>query len=295
VDSLKKTQTEILDLHSLRDLIGSYEEIASFRMKKVRDSVLYNRQYLDYISLIFDEVRSSYSRETKSILKRKSAASDKLTFLAHNGKKVSVFLSANTGLYGDIITKTFNKFTQEVRAGASELTIVGRHGLSLFLGSFPDTPYTFFSLPDHDLRPGDLSELIKHIVQYETIKVYYGKYISVVHQTASTVSISANIKPTTKTKSKKMYIFEPTLEDILMYFESEVFTSLFEQTVNESQLAKYASRVISMDRADMNIKKRLQRLEMEMLKLSHIIRNKKQLSTLSDIAALERRGYIIGN
>jgi F-type H+-transporting ATPase subunit gamma len=283
----KTIKEEMGQLEVLRNLVRAYEEIASFRMKKTRDSVLYNRAYQDSINAIFEEVRTSYIKQARALLKKRGGKkASKLTFLAHNGKTVAVFLSANTGLYGEIVKKTFDAFIEEIRLKNSESTIVGRHGLSLFLSTMPNKPYTYFELPDTSVSSDDLAKIIRHIVQYEEIHVYYGKFYSVIKQEPENFTISAEIslkQGDEKTTVKQSYIFEPSLEEILMFFETEIFASMFEQTVRESQLAKYASRVLAMDRADVNIKNRLTNLNMSRLRSRHSISSKKQLNSLTGV------------
>ncbi len=276
IDDIKQN---ITDLGSFKELVRAYEQIASLRMKKTREDVLYNRKYMYSINEIFEEVRTSYVSMAKKLLKKKKG--EKLTFLAHNGKTVAVLLSANTGLYGDIVKRTFNLFMKEVEENASEVTIIGRHGLNLFLGVRPNHPYTFFNLPEVDIEARDLAPIINHIVQYEDIHLYHGKFISVIKQEPENVTISAQVEVDEGTAEKKAYIFEPSLEEILMFFETEIFASLFEQAVHESQLAKFASRVLAMNKADTNIKERLKKLRLMEMKARHGEANRKQLNSLT--------------
>jgi len=288
----RSINSEIAQIEGLGTLVRAYGEIASVRMKKTRDSVLTNREFLTEISKVFDEVRVSYASEvlafSKQIgLKRKG----KVTFLAHNGKVVSVLLSANTGLYGEIVQSTFSLFMQEVRKNQSEVTIVGKHGLGLFIADEPNRPYSYFDLPDDKVETNQLSSLVKHIVQYEEIHVFYGKFQSVIKQLPSRFEISAEITLSEeKSKSLVHYIFEPSLEKILMFFETEIFASLLEQVVRESLLAKYASRVLAMDRADGNIKEELNKLGFEKSRINHRVGNRKQLNSLTGVFGFKNYG-----
>src|SRR5258708_4594826 len=103
-----------------------------------------------------------------------------------------------------------------------------------------------------------MSLLIRHLVEYEEIHIYYGKFKSIVSQTPDVIIISSetDISEIKKTKTVK-YLFEPSLEKILMFFEIEMFSSVFEQMVKESQLAKFASRMFAMDAASQRIKRNL--------------------------------------
>jgi len=282
----RTVKDEIGQISTLQVLVRAYAEIASIKMKKTRVKVLSNREFLTDINSVFEDVRTSYAQEVIALAKKRnsSLASGKVTFLAHNGKTVSVLLSANAGLYGDIVKSTFDLFMNEVRQNKSEVTIVGRQGASFFIEAEPNKPYTHFKLADDKVNTEDLSKIISHIVQYQTIHVFYGKFHSVITQVPSTLAISAEIS-LSQDKSKKItkYVFEPNLEKILMFFETEIFASLFEQVVRESLLAKYASRVMAMDKADQNIEKALGSLEFVQRRLWHKINNRKQLNQLSGV------------
>jgi ATP synthase F1 gamma subunit len=266
---------------TLQQLVNAYEEIASIRMKKIRNSVLTNRDFQAEINTIFDQVRMSYAEEVRSLAKKRGGK-ETITFLPHNGKIVSVLLSANTGLYGDIVGRTFQLFINEAKKGTNELTIVGRQGLSLYLAEGIRKPYTFFELPDYEQDKQKMADIVKHIVQYEEIHVYYGKFRNIIYQDPTELMVSAQISLTEKPSEKPIsYLFEPSLAKILMFFETEIFASLFEQAVKESQLAKLASRFLAMDRATFNIKEKLKNLNFERARIIHTSINRKQLNALS--------------
>ena len=84
-------------------------------------------------------------------------------------------------------------------------------------------------------------------------------------------------------------MFEPSLEKILMFFETEIFASLFNHTVKESQLAKFASRVLALDQADEKMQNRLKKLQFEHTRAVHWDLNKKQLNLLPAILGVMRR------
>ena len=55
----------------LKDLVEAYEEIAATRMRKVRSSVLQNREFLSGLTSVFQDVKSSYRKEILRIMKEK--------------------------------------------------------------------------------------------------------------------------------------------------------------------------------------------------------------------------------
>jgi ATP synthase F1 gamma subunit len=279
----KIIEEEAKTLDALGGLVEVYGELASVRMRKIRNFVLLNRDFLRAINNIFQDALAAYAKKLALLARRgKIKKGKRVTFLAHNGKTVAVLISANTGLYGDVVQKTFKRFLKEVRNKNVEVTIVGKLGLSMFMEAEHDRPHTYFQLPDYGINKEKLSEVIRHLVQYEEIRVYYGEYQSVITQTPTMFKISAGTAVTEDVgKPKVEYIFEPSVEQILMFFETQIFASLFDQSIRESQLAKFASRIMAMDRAGENIRDEIKKIKLEKLKLTHRVANRKQLNSLS--------------
>jgi len=279
-------KNELNELTVLRTITQVYSQVASFWMKRTADSVIKSRDYLAEMNQVFITVFSSYTEQLHRIARRKSLFSKgKITFLAHNGKKVAVFMAANSGFYGDILKKTFDLFLNEVRINNYEVTIVGRQGVSLFLSEEPTRPYTFFELSDERIDQNQLVDLVHHLVQYDEIRIYHGKFINFLTQEPVVFLIPSDPYPNLKDGDKKRhFLFEPTIESILIFFEKQIFTSIFEQTIRESQLAKFGSRLQVMDRSGENIKNGIQRLREKQLRFVHQEANKKQLARYSSIS-----------
>ena len=76
----------------------------------------------------------------------------------------------------------------------------------------------------------------------------------------------------------------------MKFFEAKIFASLFDQTVFESQLAKFASRMTSLEQRVENIQDILKDMALEKEKIRHRIINKKQLETFSSMALWNQNG-----
>ena len=143
--SKKEIEKEIRQVNSLRTLTEVYGQIAATRMKKIRNYVLRNREFLASIDSIFRDTLGSYAYKLSELVKLgKIREGGKVTFLAHNGKTVAVLISANTGFFGDVVKQTFRKFMEDVAKEEMEITIIGRLGKNLFLEIEPNRPYTYF-------------------------------------------------------------------------------------------------------------------------------------------------------
>ena len=298
----KLIQSEIEFSKTFRFIAQAYEEIAVMKMRKVRNSVLSTRNYLFHLSQIFFELKKAKLNLKKqqtlaNKLKQKPATELKMTKPENKlasvklAKTVSVLLSANTTLYGDLIERIFNLFMKNVTKDGSDIIIVGRVGKRLYDEQENKKDYTYFELPDVELKLENLKPVIFHLVKYQKIMVYYGKFESVVTQKETFSNISGDQPPAIKGGSNStpgdetgQYLFEPSLETILAFFEDLIASSLFRPTVHETQLARWASRIMSMEKAQVNIDAQIKKLHFSEMKIQRQDQNKKQLDRLAGLS-----------
>ena len=282
--SKKILDQEIENLIGLSNLVNAFEEIAATRIKRTRDSVLINRAYSSEIHEIFIDVILSYKRQVETFMRmRKKKSLKNLTFLNKNGRTLYLLISANTGLYGGIIKRTFDLFLKSKRDQNCDIAIIGKLGLSMWKEHHFKDRYYYFDFPDQRVDDTKLREIINFIINYEKIIVFYGQFQNLIKQEATFSDISGNVLSENESQKgpQVKYFFEPSLERIMEFFEKQIFASIFEQTVRESQLAKIASRLTALDRATENIDKELEKLKFQYTRLTHQIQNKKQLETFS--------------
>jgi len=321
----KLIQSEIDFTKTFRLIAQAYEEIAVMKMRKVRASVLQAREYFEKLSEVFADVKAAKERlkkeqekktnrnkklqtgENLSILSEQIIAQKSIAALAKMLNKkysatkatsvklnrtVSVFLSANTTLYGDIIQRIFKFFIADIKKKETDVIIIGRLGRRLYEELENKKPYLYFEIPDFEVNLENLKPVIFHIVKYKTIMVYYGKFENVVNQQAVVSNISGD-QPFTLKEDKKSevrpeieikFLFEPSLDSILAFFEDLITSSLFRQTVYETQLARWASRIMAMEKAQVNIENQIKRLKFLETKINRIDQQKKQLERFSGIS-----------
>jgi len=288
----KKQITEEFDrVTTLKDVLETYEEIAASRMQNTRSIVLTSRLFIEELNYIFQEVKSSYKDEVLKMMKRRSIKDPReLTFIKRNGKILYVFLSSNTGLYGDIIKQTFDLFLDLIKKENADAAIIGRAGFELFENSGVKKPYVKFELSDSSVDSTSLKKIVEYIIQYEKVFIVYGRFETIMSQKPIVTGISGDPLSEEQTKTQVKYFFEPSLDKIMKFFEAQIFTSLFEQTVFESQLAKFASRMTSLELRVESIKDILKKVFLEKEKIRHRIINKKQLEIFSSMALWGQNG-----
>ena len=280
----KQVLEEIEYSSSLKNIVQTYQEVAASRMQRIRNSVLASRNFLLGINTIFQQVKSSYKiglPETKANKARKTQK----TFFKTNGKTLFVLISANTGLYGDIIRRAFEVFVRELRnEKTADVAIIGRVGLRFMREEFPKKQFAYFELSDNSIDHEGIKKIVPQILQYEKVIVFYEQFQNIITSVPIATSISGDILPWEKTDSKIKYIFEPSLEKVMEFFEKEIIATIFEQVIYESLLAKFSSRMVAMEEATENIQNQLKKATLQKERIKHRELNKKQNERLSSIS-----------
>ncbi len=282
---------ELEALNNIKDLAESYEEIAAIEMQRIRNSVLKTRTFLIDLSDVFVDLKSSYTREVDDLLKRRKAGDRTLQpILQKKGKILLVYLSSNAKLYGAVTQNTFRLFISDLKKPEyqnADIVIIGSAGKEMYEGLENHRNFEYFELPDTKVDIEHIKFLMQKFLQYEKVYVYYGKFGNVVKQSPTETSITGEgifeTEKLTPTTREDRFIFEPSLEKIFRFFETQIMTNLFSQTLLENQLARDVSRVNAMEQALLNIEEQSKVLNRVKNRLRHTLQNKKQLETISGL------------
>lgn len=281
----KEVNTELDYLAGFREILETYEEIAASRMGRIRSSVLQSRGFLLEINTIFQQVKSSYKDEIAILMKKKKIKDPKeLTFLNRNGKTLYVLISANTGLYGEIIRKTYNLFIENLKKDhVQDILIIGKLGYQLFESEKINATANYLEFPDDKIDVEKFRKIVEYVLQYQKVLVFYEQFNNVVNQQPIITNISGDPLFDDKTSAQIKYFFEPSLEKIMVFFEKEIVASIFQQTLLESELAKFASRMVALDASAENTKIKIKEFVFQKQRLRHQDMNKGQIEKFSSI------------
>ena len=292
----KQLKEDIAINQNFKLLTRSYQEHAIGQINFARYSVLGSREFTRDLSGIFGNVKSSY----KNLLLRKNTKK----LVKKNGREVWILITANNKLYGDLIMKICKLFASHVRLSDPnmvDLIIIGRQGRNYFNELNINRPYKYYEIPDVNVNVDLLKEICQNFISYENVIVYYGKFNNIISQIPSIVSLSSGevledkeqdldrAATLPENEEKKTFIFEPTIEEVLIFFEKQILSLLLNQTVQEAQLARFASRINAMEIAQNNIQKKLDSLNKKEKVLKAMEMNKKQLELLAGRTLWARR------
>jgi len=281
--SKKQLKEEKDNLQSLQGLVEVYEEIAATKMQKVRGAVIQSRYFLAGLMRMYRKARSAYSESDIYGVK-----------LRHkNGLMVAVFVSANSGLYGDIVEKTFEEFKKFVIINNCQAVILGKLGVKIVDEMMPGYLYNYYDISDDSVDMDSFEMVMGYLLQFEKIMVFYGQFRSILNQDAVMTAVTGEMEGIEKEQKtdklvKTKFLFEPSPSAIASLFEGEILASIFEQTLHEASLAKFASRMLSLDRAADNVYQRMKKLDLSSRRLEHQIRAKKQSNIFSGVKLWRR-------
>jgi F0F1-type ATP synthase gamma subunit len=291
--TIKETQEDLIFLDDFHDLMETYEEIAAIRMRKVKKSVLMEREFLKGLSDVFKFVEMAYDT---FLIKLGQLKKGKRHFLKTNNKDVRVLLSSNMGLYGEIIHKTIYKYIEEVRDGKSDIVVIGKLGKRMVESLIPGRQFQYFDFSDSGLDDDNMKRILDYVLQYRNIYVYHGYFRSILNQEAAVTNVTGDISKfagyeettemTQKKEEQKFGFFEPSIEDVAAFFETQTLSVIFEQAMNESSLSKFASRMVTLDIAVENINNQIKNTNFTLKKLKHRNFNRKQITLISSVFAL---------
>lgn len=289
--SIKEVEKDIETLNDFHDLIETYEEIAAIRMRKVKKSVLLAREFLKGLSDVFKFVEMAYDTY---LIKLENLKQGKAHFLKSNNKDVMVLLSANMGLYGDIVLKTVDKFIQDSKKSEADIVIIGKRGKRIFETLMKNKQFQYFDFLDGGVDDDSMKRIIDYVLQYRNIYVYHGIFESILNQVASVTNVTGDISKFAgqekgikeeEVEDPKFGFFEPSIEEVAAFFETQTLAVIFEQTMNESSLSKFASRMVTLDLAVSNVNEQLKKTNFNLKKLKHRRSNKQQITLISSLFA----------
>ena len=139
----------------------------------------------------------------------------------------------------------------------------------------------YFELDDEKPERERVKGIIEFVKNYEEIIIFHGRFHTVLFQKVVQTNISGGITLEKELGEIKSYLFEPSPEAVLEFFETELMSAFFNQAVLEHRLSRYATRMIAMYQATENAKKIREKLKIEQKKLERQLLNKKQIEVFS--------------
>ena len=278
--TIKEIDDAIEEGQSLKQIAEAYSDIANLKVKRIRVAVERNRLFFEEISQVFSLVKKLAIKKKVNILKPK--------------KIVSIILTSNYRFYGNINSKLIDFFLNSTSKFQTDKIILGKAAIDYFRTK-GENINTGVVLKTDQPNEVELINLVNMVKDYNQVLVFYSSLKSLLVQEpkvadiTATSSIASNVN---KNSSDFQFIFEPELPKILNFFETQIITLLLEETFLESELARTASRFISMDRSETEANKFINEYERLKKQAKRNLDNNTILENFASLAALKKGAYI---
>ena len=281
---LKDLQLQKESLSTIGDFFSAYQKLTIYQMQKNRSATVNSRPFSQGLIDTFIEVKQSI----RKLFEKENKEHISFSTLEKNGKSVAVFLSFETKFSTDLIRKSFQHFAKTVRSNRANVSIIltGSVAKRLFSEYFPnDTEYEYYDMTEKNAHIANNIELLRRILQFERVEVYYPYFVSIMHQEPQSDTISGDI-PLGDTllqveKEKHRYFFEPDKKQILRFFEIQILGSILQQKIREAQLATLGARITTLQYTQQNIDTEMSKIRAKTLKTLRKKESKKQRNRLA--------------
>lgn len=239
--TIKEIDELIEQGQSLKQIAQAYSEIANLKIKRIRGEVERNRVFYEEISKIYGLIKRIALEKGVSVKKPK--------------KTICMIITSNYRFYGSINSDLIDYFVENTKNADTDRLILGKAALDFFKAKPIFKNNLEMTLKDDQPDPRELLYLVDILKDYSRVFVFFSRLKSLLVQQPQAVDLTATEKvkeDLSKRDQKKAtrFIFEPDLSHILTFFDSQILTLLLEGAFLESELARTASRFISMDQAE---------------------------------------------
>lgn len=236
--TIREIDQLIVEGDSLKMIAQSYSEIANQKIKRIRANLDRNRQFFKEIAGVYGLVKNLSVKRKVSIAKTK--------------KSLALIQTSNFRFYGNINSNLLEFYIKETRNMDCDRIILGKAAIDYFKANHVFSNYQELLLMADQPTSAELASLVDKIKDYSQVLVFYSRFKSLLIQepTVTDVTASDKLLGTSNTQEAFKFIFEPDLPKLLSFFDSQILTLVLEETFLEAEVARTASRFISMDQAE---------------------------------------------
>lgn len=273
--TLQEIRKKIKTVSLLERITAAYQEISRYEMNKIREITLKNREFIEELLKVYSEAKRAYFIEAKEEGKKIPLPSK---------KRVVVFLSANARFYGGLISEVWKKVFDYLSKNEADLVVIGEMGKYIVEQSKIENKVFYFNLDDEKPKEKEIREIAKFLKDYGEIKIFHGKFKTILFQEIVATDISGEV-PEEKGTDIYGYLFEPSGEAVLDFFKTELISAFFYQTFLEHKLSRHATRMVQMYQSSKKAKEKKEEFKKEERKLKWQMINRKQqeINTLSQL------------
>jgi ATP synthase F1 gamma subunit len=262
---------ELDDATTLKLISSAFTEAAASRIQKIKKQFETNRQFYDEISHVYHLVR-----ESGKLMKLNGKTKTKKT------TSLAVAVTSNQRFYGNLNVNIMRGFLDAIGRLDTDVLVIGTTGHDYMHSMEYAKPYEHMIFAHDDPTAEETRVFLDKIMLYDSVMVYYPKFVSLVTQSVGSTDLTQAVSATDKAPDDEIHIlFEPEYGKILEFFQRQVRSLLFLHVMLEADLSRTAARLITMSGAEERSTALIKQKQSELRKIQASIANIKLLETFA--------------
>lgn len=318
MQTTKQIDQRLSDVKLLQELTSTFEAIAAQNLSATRNRVLSARAFLEEAQKVYTDARDIFVSQNQL---DPAQYHQQLRVSTDNGKDLVVVIAPNTKLYGALPEQLLSQATEGIRRKTCDVLVLGKVGAEYFSRLKPPIAFETLEVDDEDWTVEQVHSILTKVAAYHKVTAYYNHFRTVLTADVIEADLSltnpfqnpapaepkkddqqdAQPSPEVKGPAPKNpfakwlthvkhlsdgpdALFEPSLEEVLNFFETTILKTLLHQKVRESLLSRYAARMVAMDVATENAKTATVGLRRELSRAKRRKANAKMLDNYSGMS-----------
>ncbi|MCH7756546.1 F0F1 ATP synthase subunit gamma [Patescibacteria group bacterium] len=264
--TIEEIRKDLSEVEMLKLMSQALLEVSALRIKSFKSEFESNRSFFDEMSDLYNLVKISAGKLDVVIPETKK-----------DNKPIFIAITSNHRFYGrlniDVVNVLLSEFNKN--KGARILVIGATGKRYLEEAEQLERQPEFLVFKEDYPTPKETQMFLEKTKLFGRVFVCYPKFINLFVQKAVIVDITHTPEVESETKDKQVYhIFEPELESIAHFFETQVRKVLFVRIMLEAELSRIAARIAKMhsteERSVEAIRQKRQELRREIFDLEDI-------------------------
>ncbi len=272
----KDIRDTISESQSLKLVASAYSDLAGSRLMAIRSSIERNRLFVTELAAVFHLVKEA-------------ADSQKITLPAKKLGAINLVITSNHHFYGGLETRLMEFFVAHSALSYGDTIVVGRTGSEYLKGANFSAPFDSLIFAQDMPTTEELGSIIQRLIPHQRVFVYHSKFQSVLLQRPIIAEVGgiADISITQVPSAGLVSIFEPELGRMMEFFDRQVTGVLVEQAFLESELARTAARLVSMEDAQHNADTAVKQQHKLLTRVERSVANAKTLEMILSVVNLK--------
>jgi len=273
--SVADLKVELDDIVTMKFIASAFTEASAARLKGIKDAFQQNKEFYEEISHVYHLVR--LAGEAQKIKNKKKAPEE--------AKMLMVAITSNQRFYGNLNVAIMHQYLGDIEKRKTDLLVVGVTGHDYMRSMGYVHPFEKLIFVKDSPNPEETRLFLDKIRPYDTVWLYYPKFMTLVTQTVGINDITQAANPAESVPKDEIHIlFEPEYAKILDFFQHQVRALLFLRVMLEADLSRTAARLLTMSAAEERSDELIKDKKSELRKVKTSIVNAQLLETFAGMS-----------